>query len=206
MASISIALSKGRIFEETAPLLARVGLRPKEDPGSSRRLVIGTQRRDTRLIVRAGIGYDVIDVPAATAAGIWVANVPDYCVDEVADHSLLLLLAATRRLDALEGLWRRERRWLVYDRLPVVHRPSDQVLGVVGMGRIGAAVARRAAAFGWRVLGYDAMLRRPSGICSVRKVTGGRFRTSRPTTTSSNRSVSTTCARCSVAVTEHVGV
>jgi ATP phosphoribosyltransferase len=51
MASISIALSKGRIFEETAPLLARVGLRPKEDPGSSRRLVIGTQRRDTRLIV-----------------------------------------------------------------------------------------------------------------------------------------------------------
>ncbi|HEX6295648.1 MAG TPA: ATP phosphoribosyltransferase [Burkholderiales bacterium] len=51
MASISIALSKGRIFEETAPLLARVGLRPKEDPGSSRRLVIGTQRRDTHLIV-----------------------------------------------------------------------------------------------------------------------------------------------------------
>ncbi|MCD6043832.1 MAG: phosphoribosyltransferase, partial [Burkholderiales bacterium] len=51
MASISIALSKGRIFEETAPLLARVGLRPKEDPGGSRRLVIGTQRRDTRLIV-----------------------------------------------------------------------------------------------------------------------------------------------------------
>jgi len=51
MASISIALSKGRIFEETAPLLARVGLRPKEDPGNSRRLVIGTQRRDTRLIV-----------------------------------------------------------------------------------------------------------------------------------------------------------
>ncbi|HZM35774.1 MAG TPA: ATP phosphoribosyltransferase [Burkholderiales bacterium] len=51
MASISIALSKGRIFEETAPLLARVGLRPRQDPGSSRRLVIGTQRRDTRLIV-----------------------------------------------------------------------------------------------------------------------------------------------------------
>ena len=51
MASISIALSKGRIFEETAPLLARVGLRPKQDPGSSRKLVIGTQRRDMHLIV-----------------------------------------------------------------------------------------------------------------------------------------------------------
>lgn len=51
MASISIALSKGRIFAETAPLLARAGLRPKEDPERSRRLVIGTQRREVRLIV-----------------------------------------------------------------------------------------------------------------------------------------------------------
>ena len=51
MASISIALSKGRIFDETAPLLARVGIRPKEDPASSRKLVIGTNRRDLRLVV-----------------------------------------------------------------------------------------------------------------------------------------------------------
>jgi ATP phosphoribosyltransferase len=51
MASISIALSKGRIFEETAPLLARVGIRPKASPETSRKLVIGTQRRDMRLIV-----------------------------------------------------------------------------------------------------------------------------------------------------------
>ncbi len=51
MASISIALSKGRIYDETAPLLARAGIRPKEDPGSSRSLVISTNRRDVRLIV-----------------------------------------------------------------------------------------------------------------------------------------------------------
>jgi ATP phosphoribosyltransferase len=51
MASISIALSKGRIYDETAPLLARVGIRPKENPDHSRRLVIGTHRRDMRLIV-----------------------------------------------------------------------------------------------------------------------------------------------------------
>ncbi|MBI4123701.1 MAG: ATP phosphoribosyltransferase [Betaproteobacteria bacterium] len=51
MASISIALSKGRIYDETAPLLARVGIRPRENPEHSRRLVIGTQRRDMRLIV-----------------------------------------------------------------------------------------------------------------------------------------------------------
>jgi ATP phosphoribosyltransferase len=51
MASISIALSKGRIFDETAPLLARAGIRPSQDPGTSRRLVIGTNRRNTRLII-----------------------------------------------------------------------------------------------------------------------------------------------------------
>src|SRR5438876_10163005 len=51
MASISIALSKGRIFDETAPLLARVGIRPKETPETSRKLVIGTNRRDLRLVV-----------------------------------------------------------------------------------------------------------------------------------------------------------
>ena len=51
MASISIALSKGRIFDETAPLLARAGIRPKADPESSRKLIIGTNRRDVRLVV-----------------------------------------------------------------------------------------------------------------------------------------------------------
>jgi ATP phosphoribosyltransferase len=51
MASISIALSKGRIFDETAPLLARAGIRPKQDPGHSRKLILGTNRRDLRLIV-----------------------------------------------------------------------------------------------------------------------------------------------------------
>jgi D-3-phosphoglycerate dehydrogenase / 2-oxoglutarate reductase len=114
--------------------------------------------RATRLVIRAGIGYDLIDVPTATARGIWVANVPDYCIDEVADHTLLLLLAATRRLDALAGLWREHRRWLVYEHLPVVHRPAARTLGVIGLGRIGSAVARRAGAFGWRILGHDAAL------------------------------------------------
>jgi len=111
-----------------------------------------------RLIVRAGIGYDIIDTEAAAAHGIWVANVPDYCADEVADHTVLLLMAAARRLDEAMNLWRREGRWLVYDKLSPVYRPSGRTLGIVGMGRIGMRVATRAAAFGWRVIGADAML------------------------------------------------
>ncbi len=111
-----------------------------------------------RLIIRAGIGYDLIDVAAASRRGIWVANVPDYCVAEVADHTVLLLMAAARRLDALAGAWRSAGRFLAYDLLPPVHRPSERVLGVVGMGRIGSQVVQRASAFGWQVIGYDAML------------------------------------------------
>jgi lactate dehydrogenase-like 2-hydroxyacid dehydrogenase len=107
----------------------------------------------TRLIVRAGIGYDIVDLPAASAAGVTVANVPDYCVDEVADHSLLLLLAAQRRLGTLAGLW--HDGWAVADRLPTVSRVAGATLGVVGLGRIGTAVARRAAGFGWRVVAHD---------------------------------------------------
>lgn len=113
---------------------------------------------EARLIVRAGIGYDLIDVAAATARGIWVANVPDYCADEVADHTLLLIMACARRLDRLGQAWRDADRWLAYDRLPPVRRPSEQVLGIVGMGRIGERVAARARAFGWQVIGQDAVL------------------------------------------------
>lgn len=113
---------------------------------------------NARLIIRAGIGYDLIDVPAATRRGIWVANVPDYCADEVADHTVLLLMAAARRLDQAATLWREERRWLVYEKLAPVYRPSERTLGIVGMGRIGARVATRALAFGWNVIGHDAQL------------------------------------------------
>ena len=74
-----------------------------------------------RLIVRAGIGYDIIDTAAAAANGIWVANVPDYCADEVADHTLLLL-ATTRRLDQAASTWRAEGRWIVYDKLAQIGR------------------------------------------------------------------------------------
>jgi phosphoglycerate dehydrogenase-like enzyme len=113
--------------------------------------------RATGLLIRAGIGYDIIDVAAATEKGIWVANVPDYCVDEVADHTVLLLMAAWRRLSELEHVWH-EGKWVNPAITPPVHRTRGRRLGVVGFGRIGRAVATRAQGFGWEVVAYDPML------------------------------------------------
>ena len=117
---------------------------------------IATLRR-TGLLVRAGIGYDIIDVGAATDAGIWVANVPDYCVDEVADHALLLLLSALRRLTELERVWH-AGAWVNASLVPPVHRIRGRRLGIVGFGRIGRAVAQRAHGFGLEVVAHDPLV------------------------------------------------
>lgn len=109
---------------------------------------------ETRLLIRAGIGYDIIDVDAATKAGILVANVPDYCVDEVADHTLMLLLAVWRRLGPTLRLVS-EHGWAINEFLPPVHRIRGARLGIVGFGRIGRSVAARAEAFGWEVSACD---------------------------------------------------
>lgn len=127
--------------------VAIVGVRPL-DAGQIAAL------RGTGLLIRAGIGYDIIDVAAATEAGIWVANVPDYCVDEVADHTILLLMSAWRHVGEMQAIWR-AGRWIDPARIPSVHRIAGRRLGVVGFGRIGRAVAQRAAAFGWEIAVHD---------------------------------------------------
>ncbi len=108
-----------------------------------------------RLIVRYGIGVDTIDVAAATAHGIVVANAPTYCVAEVADHTAALILGLTRRIpwldrQAREGEWSAKRRMS-----EGVRRLSMLTLGIVGLGRIGREVAARMAPFGIRVIAHD---------------------------------------------------
>jgi D-3-phosphoglycerate dehydrogenase len=116
-----------------------------------------------RVISRYGTGHDNIDVPVAHAKDIVVTNVPDYCTPEAADHTMALLLASARHLE----VHRRSVRnggWTP-DPLPPMVRIGGRTLGLVGYGRIGAAVAERARSFGIRVCVYDPYLRAdPEGV------------------------------------------
>lgn len=114
--------------------------------------VIATMER-CRIISRMGTGLDSIDIPAATAHGIWVTNVPDYSVDEVSTHAIALLLAAARRLPQLFELTR-QGRW-DSEAVRPIERLQEQILGVVGFGRIARAVAAKARGLGLEVIAYD---------------------------------------------------
>ncbi len=106
-----------------------------------------------RIVARYGIGVDNVDVDAATARGIVVTNVPDYCVEEVSDHALALLLACARRVPFLDRQARRGR-WEARDAVPV-RRLSGQVLGLVGFGKIPRRLAATAGALGLEILAFD---------------------------------------------------
>lgn len=102
-----------------------------------------------RVIARLGAGTDRIDVEAATRAGIVVANVPDFCVNELAEHTFALLLAWTRRLPYMMAQMR-QGNWTARHH-PGVHRLAGQTLGLVGFGHSAVAVAERARSFGLRL-------------------------------------------------------
>jgi len=105
-----------------------------------------------RVIARLGAGTDRIDVAAATRRGIVVCNVPDFCTNEQAEHTLALLLAAARRLPYMMDAMRRGD-WTARGH-PGVHRLAGRTLGLVGFGASAQAVARRAAAFDLRLLAW----------------------------------------------------
>ena len=107
-----------------------------------------------RVISRFGIGVDKVDVGAATAAGIVVTNVPDYCVDEASDHAVALLLAVERRIPALDTAVR-QGRWDTAAVAGRVRRLRGRRAGVIGFGRLGARFAHKAAAFGLDVCIHD---------------------------------------------------
>jgi phosphoglycerate dehydrogenase-like enzyme len=106
-----------------------------------------------RVVVCASVGHDHVDTEAARASGVAVYHVPDYGVDEVADHTLALALNAVRRVRELDAHVR-DGGW-EWRRAEGVRRLRGAAWGLVGCGRIGQAVARRAASFGMRIGFYD---------------------------------------------------
>jgi C-terminal binding protein len=109
-----------------------------------------------RVAMRMGVGYDIIDRAAAAARGITVCNVPDYGTTEVADHAIALVLALRRGIalyfDTQRGA--APAPWHFIN-TPLIRRLGVQRFGIVGLGRIGTAVALRAKAFGFKVKFYD---------------------------------------------------
>jgi D-3-phosphoglycerate dehydrogenase / 2-oxoglutarate reductase len=112
-----------------------------------------SQMPKCRIIARYGIGVDTIDLEAATRAGIIVTNNPTYCIEEVAEHTMALLLACARKIAFYDRMVR-SGRWEVPPGKPIF-RLVGRTLGLVGFGNIAREVAVRAAAFGMRILYAD---------------------------------------------------
>lgn len=106
------------------------------------------------LVVRYGVGYDNVDIAAAAALGIRVANVPDYGVETVADHAVALLLAGLRRITEYDRAIRRDG-WVGPAALGPTRSFSETTVGLIGTGRIGSQVAARLAPFGFTVQAFD---------------------------------------------------
>jgi D-3-phosphoglycerate dehydrogenase len=107
-----------------------------------------------RAVVRYGVGLDVIDLDACARRGVRVSGIVDYCTDEVADHTFALLLAAVRGVAHADKLVK-EGKWPTPREFPLIRRLRGSTLGLLGMGRIAAAVAERAKAFGLQVVVHD---------------------------------------------------
>jgi D-3-phosphoglycerate dehydrogenase / 2-oxoglutarate reductase len=111
------------------------------------------QLRRCKAIGRFGLGVDNIDIATATELGITVTYVPDYCMQEVSDHAMALLLALARKVPQSNALVQ-AGRWDMPAVVPI-HRLAGRVLGLVGFGNIPRALAPKAKAFGLRVVAHD---------------------------------------------------
>ena len=121
--------------------------------------IIG-QLEKCKLIIRHGVGYDNVDVAAATARGIRVAYEPDYCTDEVAEHAITLMLAAWRKVGIGRQVLEDSSKSGIWDFEPIypIGALRGKTVGIVGCGRIGKTVLDRLASFGFEFLVCDPYL------------------------------------------------
>ena len=101
------------------------------------------------------VGVDMVDIEAATAAGIVVTNVPDVFIEEVADHAMMLLLASARRMKTMDRMSASGEWWSGRPLLNHTPRMMGQTLGLFAYGNVARCTARRAKAFGMHVIAYD---------------------------------------------------
>ena len=106
-----------------------------------------------KVVVRYGVGVNTIDIPEATRHGIMVANVPDYCMDEVSDHALGLWLNLGRKIASADRQVRRGD-WTIKPLEPVANLRA-QTVAIIGLGRLGRMAARKLAVFGVELIFYD---------------------------------------------------
>lgn len=116
-----------------------------------------------KVVARYGVGVDSVDLKAATDLGIIVANVPDYCIDEVSDHAIALILSLVRKT-AFFNAKIKSGQWDFRSGIPI-HRIRGKTLGLIGSGKIGLEAAKKLSSFGVRVIAFDPFLKTsPLGI------------------------------------------
>lgn len=111
------------------------------------------QLENCKVISRYGVGLNTVDLPKATEKGIYVANVPGYCMDEVSDHALALLLSWARKI-VLLNQYVKQNIWDFKKSIPI-HRFNQQTVGILGFGRIPRRLTEKLVPIGFNVLVYD---------------------------------------------------
>ena len=110
--------------------------------------------KNCRIIARSAVGYDNLDLDAASAAKIPVTNVPDYCVEEVSNHTLMMILNSAKKFNQLEANVKKGL-WGDFAIAKPIHAVRGQTLGLLGCGRIARCLAVKAQVFGIKVIAYD---------------------------------------------------
>jgi D-3-phosphoglycerate dehydrogenase / 2-oxoglutarate reductase len=109
---------------------------------------------NVKIISRTGIGVDNIPLKKASEKGIYVTNVPSYCVDEVSSHALGLLLSCALKIPQLNNAVKQEKRWEFKNQLPI-YRIEGRTLGLIAFGKIAQSLAQKAQGLGLKIIAYD---------------------------------------------------
>jgi D-3-phosphoglycerate dehydrogenase len=121
-----------------------------------------------KVISRYGVGVDSVDLKAATDLGVIVANVPDYCMDEVANQTIAMILTLIRKTAFFDRKVK-SGEWDFHQGIPI-YRTSGKTLGLIGCGKIALEVAKRISAFGVRVIAFDPYIEKSHGVVELKDI------------------------------------